>query len=155
MNTELSDAPILKKLKEKEDGFEVPFHYFSKLEDEVMGKLFQVNHPKSKVELFFEYWINVLGSTPLALRIAAVVGLVFVSTLFIGPGVMKVKQEVAMEEIPSKAIEQYILDNLEDFDTELLSDFWEESQDTEPAPFDEVFEEIIDEIELEDLESLL
>ena len=161
-NEELKDFPFLRDLKEQEEGFELPFNYFTDLSEEVMNKI----HSKSSTHWDWSnwprYWLEQLMFPHFALKLATLTGVVVTLFVLLLPKNNQTNL-VAEKELSSEVIQKYVLANLEEFDTDLFTNLLDETDENQelleeslpPTELDQMLEEIIDDIDISDLEELL
>ena len=161
-NEELKDFPFLKDLKEQEEGFELPFNYFTGLSEEVMTKIHSKNKTRWDWSAWSRHWLEQLMSPHFVLRLAALTGVVVTLFVLLLPKSNQTNL-VAEKELSSEVIQKYVLANLEEFDTDLFTNLLDETNENQelpeenlpPTELDQMLEEIIDDIDISDLEELL
>lgn len=163
-------SPFLAKMKCEKEGFIVPKDYFKALPNEVLNKVQQaVPMPeqaswRDKTVLFFQN----IWQPRYVLAIASALAILVVAVCFIKK--TPSKQEalpvatVQAADIPYEDLHEYLTDNIEDIDEELIVEANLGSKATSaktsivPQPTTEELEEylddVIDEIDPEDLEDL-
>jgi len=158
-------SPFLSKMKEEENGFKVPQNYFKTLPNQVFQKLGSEPSPLSTAQNSspgfwnnFNISIQSLLKPKYALAFSTVVLMLLVGVFWMNNS----SEPATYANLTSEEIQNYISDNIDEFEEELLVtiDFGFEdiqsSEDIEVDDYlDEIIDEIIDEIEIEDLEELL
>ncbi len=153
-------SPFLSDIK-KEDSFKVPKNYFKSLPDKILEQVRVTTETSEKsitqanwLDRLFEY-ISVLFQPKYAVGLATAMILVVASVYY------SQKPDNSIEG-PYQLVRQYIEDNIDEFDAEML---WEASvyepgevanhENIDDYYLDEYFEEIIDDIDDSELEKLL
>ncbi|GAB4252265.1 MAG: hypothetical protein Kow0027_16850 [Saprospiraceae bacterium] len=173
LNEELKElSPWLLSMKEQEDGFKVPVDYFDRLQDEVLQK---VQQPTVASEPAAPNWLDELLERIQALfqpRYRLAYAFAAVLVLVAAIWVMNTQTDaytnmeaMALEEVPSDELLDYINNHLEDFasedliQTRSLNDEGMSLPQLLPSPDDSEIEEYLDEImhdiDVEDIESFL
>ncbi len=169
-NKELQDelnelSPSLSKL-DKREGFEVPPRYFDRLTDEVLRKA------KADTELTKEkqspQWLQnisnalaTLWQPRVAISLASVAVLVLAVNFFFNTSSDIDDPLAGISDISDQELSQYIQENLDEFDADLLADLGDDFFGdyflplNEDELLDQYFEKAIDEIDPDDLEELL
>lgn len=165
-------SPLLRDLRQQDEGFRVPEGYFGALEDSVLNKVEKTGNrrrPAMKAKrggLFGRF-----SRSRIMWAVAATLTLVFAATWLFR---IKPEQSVAAtQELTEEEIEAYVLENIRDFDAELLAAVPVSEQalpetkpvtpmDTKPKqsdPMDDLSEEelelLLKEMSDEELENLL
>lgn len=150
VSEELKDlAPNLSALKNKQDAFYLPDNYFANFEVEIVQQIQQEARPvkQNKINLFK------ISST--VRKLAAILILGGIGLLLwqqVSPS--SIKTTLSSEEIAS-----YIVDNIEEFEEDLLLEEAIESQlVTSRNSFDEIeigIDDLLEELDASDLEDLL
>ena len=159
---ELKESPFLKDLKDQGEGFEIPFKYFDGLSEEVMDKIHSQKSKGSVLNSWFNEWLGRVFYPQFALKMATVSGVVILLFVLFFPG-QDQDNLVADNDITSETIQDYILANLEDFDTDLFTNMLDETDeipelfevDIPSNELDEMLEELIEDIDYTELEELL
>ncbi len=156
-------APLLSELKDKGDGFEAPFKYFDGLADDIMNQLEENETP---VKPASDSLLNQVGAffqslfQPRTAMAFATVLLLLVAGWMYFP--TEVNQTTTFAEVSDEILENYINENIDDFEEDLFAglvtedDFssleFEQINDTD---LDKYLDEIIDDIDENTLEDLL
>lgn len=152
-------SPWLLSMKEKGEGFKVPIGYFEHLQDEVLQK---VKQEKSIPEPATPGWWEKLlwqmealfhPQYRLAYASAAVLLLAAIVWVLQSPATTDTQiQAIAIDQVPSEELIEYVDDNLEDFATDELLEISQFSNeelslpDLVPSPEESEIEEYLDEI---------
>jgi len=151
-------APSFSKMK-KEEGFQVPENYFNNLPDQILGEL-DLNKEEVSVGEQSSWWTPIAES--LMVLFQPRMAIAFATLLLLVASVFYLKNQGSSEALPfveltSKEAEIYVLENIDEFEDELLYDLvlQTESLTTEDQELNNYLEEIIDEIDDETLEELL
>lgn len=118
-------APLLSKLDKKE-GYQVPFNFFEKLEEEVLEEV--LPKPNSTLEQAStnerRSWRAIFGLQPayrFGVALASIAVLVVIAWQFIGPSETETPGFASIwEEVSLSEVEEYVVSNIEDFDLEEL-----------------------------------
>jgi hypothetical protein len=163
-------APFLRKMKEREEGFRLPAHYFKTLPDEVLK---QVRLEKSARTTWMDNLSNLLQSflqPKYVLAFAGVAVVIFVAMFFLfrqAADTIKVSPVAGMtlEDISDEALQAYIDRNIESIDKELILETHYAGEDGQPLPettpaaadddIEQYLDSIIDEIDMDELEDIL
>ena len=158
-------SPFLSKLKEEELPFKVPDHYFQNLQEEVLRQVkteaAPANTQKTWLDQLLEQVQWLLQPRP-ALAFASIVLLIAVGLNFLSTS-DEVTSDFSLADLSEEEIRNYVSDNLDEFDIDLILQVnasdpeWElnPTLDLEDAELEQYLDEIIDEIEEEDLEDFL
>ena len=162
-------SPFLWKQKEKPDGFEVPKDYFKSLPDEVLKKMNvgqKVEHtPKINWwENLMEYF-QPLFQPKYTLAIASftllmVAGIFYMKNDSTEPHTQQLLAEAILDQVPDDILQDYISNNIDDFDESILKEELTENSEDPLPEFeindpDELMDELIDELDISELEELL
>ncbi len=155
-------APSLSKM-EKKEGFQIPENYFNELPDQIMS---QLDFSKTSLKKERVSWIEILSEKITVFfqpRIAigfSMAMLMICSIYFLTKNTTTTSS--AFAELSIAEMENYIEENIEDFDEEILFEFVAENEmnslgklEVEDEDLDEYMFEIIEDLEDEDLEDLL
>jgi hypothetical protein len=144
------EAPFLAGLKDKPDGLSTPEGYFGQLRQDVL----------SRIEA--EKALPAGKTRPLWPRLAiaaSVVALIGAVLFLFRPAPSAPEPAVALT---AEEVHQYIADNIDEFDLELLLPYatasqgsWMENADFDDPAMQQYMNELLDEIDLETLEELL
>ena len=150
-------APFLNNLKSEKSGFEVPKHYFHNLQIEVLNQLeIEKKATKNKpapsgLNNFFD---RLFHSKPIwALSSVAVLVLVFYFFSNKPPSKTLSFSEVSLEEISTEALDNYLIDHIEELDSDLLitdNEYFIDISEPE-TNFDKAIDEVLEDLDLEDL----
>ena len=153
-------APNLAKMKRQKVDFQVPENFFEQLSDKVIEQYKAENQmvslPKKKTKTQLDHWLDVLQQLfqPKPVMALATVILLIVAGLFLLQSPADSGAEISLSEIPIEDLEDYLNENIEEFDATLLvdgsEDLWQGDRAQEDD-YEQFFEEIIEEYELEDL----
>lgn len=157
-------SPLLRDLRGQDDGFRVPEGYFGALEDSVLGLVDASAMRRKQVMgarrggLFARF-----SRSQVAWAVAAALTLVLAATwLFRTPPAQTDTLPVATaQELTEEEIEAYVLENIRDFDAELLADVplaghaQPETKTASPAETKPKTSDPLDELSDEELELLL
>jgi len=162
-------SPMLARLKEKPEGFDVPTDYFAKMEAELWDKVKPIEAPVAAPASGKTSWLdNLIDQVSwllqprMALQLASVALVLFVG--FFAWNRTAAPATDVLADLTADEASAYILANLDDYDTESLieasfgdEDFSEiESSFFDEAGVDELLEELLEEdIDLETLEGYL
>lgn len=145
------EAPFLLRQKEKTDGFSVPEAYFQQLQETVLERIAAGELAPARRSIF-----------PLRYRLAAAsVVLLAAAALFLFRPAPPPAEFIALS---AEEVHQYVSQNIDDFDLDLLLKFaendlghsaWFEDASLEDPEMKEYMDELLDEIDLETLEELL
>lgn len=173
LNQELKElSPWLLSMKERGDGFKVPVDYFDRLQDEVLQKVKQpgpVSEPASPG--WVEEWLlrlQALFQPRYRLAYALAAAAVVVAAVWglrnhtpTQPG----QQTVALEDLPSEELIDYINLHLDDFAPEELLETQQVSSEGLSLPqlvplpneseIEEYLDEIMHDIDVEDIKNIL
>ena len=165
-------SPFLAKIKSgQEDPFVVPKDYFKSLEDQLISEI-PKNERITTPEVFPKVsWLDwfaqlILPKPQLALGFGVLVILIVGTVFWVNQDKGLTSTSLANAEtaapIDYEEIEQYVVDHIDEFGTDLLIEVLEADQESllpnEEFESDEVealFEELLDEVDLPDLESVL
>ncbi|NUQ22432.1 MAG: hypothetical protein HUU34_00650 [Saprospiraceae bacterium] len=164
-------SPILSKLKERGDGFSTPENYFQALPDELWQRIQQEVPQKQAAPAPAPWWSPIreffdsLLQPRYALAFAGVAAAIAVAIFLFRPSSTAETGQV-LAGVSADEAAQYIADNIDDFDMAMLMEVAavENEQTTEPSPanatgdedsLDQYYEELIDELDLEDIEEML
>lgn len=138
------EAPFLARLKDKPDGLSTPEGYFSQLRQDVLSRI--------EAEKTRSLW-------PRLAIAASVVTLIGAAVFLFRPAPSAPEPAVALT---AEELHQYIADNIDEFDLELLLPYaagsqgsWMEDADFDDPAMQQYMNELLDEIDLETLEELL
>lgn len=161
-------SPFLWEQKGKREGFDVPKDYFNSLPDELLGKLNA--RTETKVVEEKENWLDQLIRSlqyffqpRYAFAFATVALMVVAGVYYKGSGEKQEAQVVAaatiLDGLSDEVLDEYISENIDEFDEATLSDQLAENIDPssklEIETSDELMNELIDGLDEEDLEDLL
>lgn len=168
-------SPWLRDIKRPDDGFRVPEGYFGALEESVLSRVDATGMRRKAVlearrgDLF----ARLIRSRYTWVAAAVMVAVLAATWLFkINTSQQEAISDVANRELTEEEIENYVLDNIRDFDAELLADVPAgelappETRTVQPAeakpasdPLDDLSDEELDlllkEMSDEELESLI
>lgn len=163
---ELEDlAPGLSRFQNKEDGFRVPAGYFQSLPDEVIDKLGIGKKSRQKSgSLWLEQWLSLLLQPRPALALASLLVVLIAGWWFLNrqSGESLPSETVAFEQITPREAADYLSQNLDEVDEELLLEFVSndpsldafidmELNQLEDDQLEEMVDEFFDDLEIEDL----
>ncbi len=161
-------SPFLWEQKGRPEGFEVPKDYFKSLPDEVLQK---VNAGQQTVIEPKEHWwdnlmeyLQSLFQPKYALAFASVAILLIAGMVYMKKDDMQSPTpqlaEVILDQVPDDVLQDYISNNIDEFDESLLEEELTENSG-EPLPEfeindpDELMDELIDDLDISELEDLL
>ena len=149
-------SPLLAKMQQSEDGFNVPDNYFDYLSASVLEQVKLEPTPIQKKEIApSKPWYSFFWNPQFATGFAGIALLLAIAFFFRNPS--NDTTQVALISIDE--MESYIADNLDEFDTDLIIDeTWEEELgeiQLETEEMDDYLETILDEIDDASLEQLL
>ncbi|MBL7825237.1 MAG: hypothetical protein JNJ57_01310 [Saprospiraceae bacterium] len=113
--------PLLNELKNKEDGFHVPDHYFETFENRLFERLEQSGIERPQELQSFKVKTNKISRYFPVMAIAAAFTVLIAAFWFFQSNVLPTDNEIASTELTEDEIESYVLDNLHDFETEQLA----------------------------------
>lgn len=159
-------SPKLRQIKEKGAGFKVPDNYFKQLPDDLLQQLAAEAAPSKAVQ---PHWLDQLLAPIIwilqpryAMALASGLILIVAAYFLLRPQAV---DEVFVQDLTETEISNYIADNIEDFDLNLLIEAGGVELDMVPevtspeAPIeeelDEYLDEIIEDLDLDELEDLL
>lgn len=172
LNKELGElSPFLLEMKNKSEGFKVPDNYFANLSDEVWQRLQaekQAARPVQATPAQPSLWMQLrqawqfLLQPQYALALASVAIVIIAAIFLLRPS----SNETPLAQISAEEAQQYLSNNIDEFDTALLAELASQSETEATTPaieketpndsvMDQYLEEMIDDIDLEDLEDLL
>ena len=113
-------SPLLRDLRQQEEGFRVPEGYFGALEDSVFSRVETTGNPRkpamrAKRGGFFGRFSRSQGMWAAAAALALLLAATWL--LMIKPE----QPVVAKQELTEEEIETYVLENIHEFDAELLA----------------------------------
>ena len=152
-------SPFLAKMK-REDAFKVPKNYFDSLPDKVLEQV--QPQPATQQTPQISWFDRLIDSFAVLLQPRYAVGLATVAVLLVA-GVFYMQKPVAPEITPDNSLAQYISDNIDEFDAEMIYELsiadrtsGENIPDNSTTdPTDIYIDEIIDGLDDSDLEKLL
>ncbi len=162
-------SPFLKKMKERDEGFKVPGDYFKSLPDEVLNKI-KPDVPASRswmdeLAAFVQRLWQPRYALALATAVVLVVAAVWIFDQNKNPESQQPIAEAMLNDIPDELLQNYVSNNIGDFDKELILETHFAGQDAKSLPdisprpsadeLERYLDENIDEIDLKDLEDLL
>jgi len=118
-------APFLAKLDKKE-GYQVPFNFFEKLEEEVLEEVLPKPNSTARQAPTHERrsWRAIFGLQPayrFGVALASVAVLVVIGWQFLGSSENATQEFTSIwEEVSLTEVEEYVVSNIEDFDLEEL-----------------------------------
>ncbi len=156
-------SPFLSKQKNRPEGFEIPKDYFKSLPNMVMDKV------KEKPVIYQEpssNWVDEiitmlqgLFQPRYAVAIASVAILLVAGIYFTADSENPAPLTALLSEVPDEALDNYISENIDDFDVALFEEHIDDSENMSPTlnldGDDELLEELLDDLSVEDLEDLL
>jgi len=154
-------APSFSKM-EKEEVFKVPDNYFNELSDQIMGEL---NFPKEEIVVGRKesWWTILIDNLMSLLQPRIAVGLASLMLMF--GSIFYLMNRTGVEDnhlakISAEEASLYILENIDDFEDELLYDIALEVENIDVNNFEEkelneYLDDIIDDMEDDELEELL
>lgn len=152
-------APHLWEMPKKE-GFEVPHRYFDHLADEVFRK---IEKEKESQKARTPWWADLQSLFIQLLQPRPALALATVALLFFAVWQMmptsQNSQPLAFEEISYEEYEQYLMENISEFEESLLYELANEvpnlPDNIESEILDEILQNHNEDIDFEDLEELL
>ncbi len=134
-NDELGELPpLLRDLRRQDDGFRVPEGYFEAIEDSVFERLERSGSGQKPWEIRRGGRLSRLMPMQTAAAIAATLALVLAAWWFFRPDPGTVPEQGTLAaELTEAEIESYVLENIRDFDADLLADL-PPAEMTAPAP---------------------
>ena len=156
-------APSLSKMK-KEATFKVPENYFNALPDQILREL-NLTEEKVVVEKKSSWWTELMDRLMILMQPRIAVGLVTLALLLVSIFYLTNDENASstnpsITEFSSAAVEDYIIENIDDFDDDLLFEIAlqpEHSDDEHPddQELNNYLDEIIDEMDDNSLEEFL
>lgn len=165
-------SPWLRDLGMQEEGFRVPEGYFGALEESVYSRVESAeNRRKPVMRIKRGGFVGRFSRSQVLWAAAASLALLLAATWLIR--VKPAREIVATQELTEEEIEAYVLENIRDFDVELLADVPaveqtlpetqpaapREAKPKQPDPMDDLSEEelelLLKEMSDEELENLL
>lgn len=153
-------APFLIKMKAENDGLKVPENYFHNLTIEVMEEVKADRQIAEKEQVVSEQWfvklINQLRFLlqPQPMMALASILILVVAGLFFIDQPSNSQESLVLSDISIEALDLYLEENIEDFDSEMLVEgneqILQEGFELEDE-LDVYLEEILEETDLEDL----
>lgn len=159
-------SPLLSQMKKQgvEDGYQVPFNFFEELPDLVLEQTKAKQATNTTHQPNIKWWediknaINILFQPRYALGFATI-ALLIIATLYLIPNTtVHSAAPLALEEISSEEIDAYISQHLDDFQEEILEQEElvevfenEESLNIKEEELEEYFDDMLDDVELENL----
>ena len=146
-------SPFLAKMKEQEDGFEVPKNYFQSLPNQVFEKLGTEPSPlKIEQKSASGFWVNPLRflfQPKYAFALASVALLLIASVFWIN----NTPEEGLLANLSDEEIESYIFNNIDEFDSELWmeNDLGFDDLDLSNEEEEEYLDDLIEDMDVEDL----
>ena len=161
-------SPLLAKMKEEDPGFRVPENYFQQLPDEIMARMEQEKSQEASPSIQASWWDQFLHSLQFllqpryAMALAAILLLIVAGIWWLRPTETVYTGDIAWNKVSSEEITNYIANNIQDFEAELLFKATPgldqqsilHGTDIDNATLDNYLEDIIDDLEVEDLEYL-
>ena len=158
-------SPFLFEQKGKPEGFDVPKDYFKSLQVEVFEKLME--RPQLVVEEK-ESWFDQLIKSLLyyfqpryVMAYATVALLLFAGFYLLNTTTQPQLAETILDEVPDDILQAYISENIDEFEESILTaELADYSNDPLPelnldTPDDLLFDDLIDDMDIDDLEDLL
>ena len=148
---------FLAKMKDQEEGYQVPFNYFDNLENSIMDKIYEEKRIEEEVIEVQSIWQR-LFNKPTPVYAFGMMALVIVALFWM---IITPEEDLSINTLTAENVEQYIDDNLEDFSYELLED---EISDVETSSLnfdidgidpEDIPDEYWDEIDDDDIEEYL
>lgn len=135
INDELDKlSPWLRDMKRQDDGFRLPDNYFDAMEQSVFGRLESSGGLRKSVPPPSGNGLAArIGRKQWMWAAAAVFTVVLAAAWFFGQP-DDAAAPVASIELTEEEIESYVLDNIRDFDAELLADVPVQAAQEQPAP---------------------
>jgi len=157
-------SPFLSKFK-KENSFQVPPNYFEQMQREVLAKTKQLEEGKQASNSWFEHLIdqfNQLLQPKFALALTGVAALAIFVFFRLSPNETPL-QELNLAEISSEAMQNYLADNLDKIDDEMLLEMSDDLSENYFAPtmdypeeeVEMILDDLINDIDDKALEDLL
>ncbi len=162
-------SPFLAQFQTRDSGFRTPKNYFKDLPDTIIGKIqaeeqASLERPKS-TSGWLESLLASLQWLPqprYAFALASVTIAIVAALWILRSPFFKGEQELAWNDIPTEEIDEYIADNLQDFEMDLLIEFAPDleeqnvfrSSEIQEEAIDAYLDEIIEDLDIEDLENL-
>ena len=155
-------APFLSKMKAEKEGFEVPPQYFRQLKADLLLQ----NAPKAKNAPYrwsiFKDGIFGVATYRVVLSLASLAILIGVGLYWINQKDGLSSPMAALDSLSIAEIVQYVDANLDDFDFEMLVNTIDGPIDIDVIPteqleeelIDELYESLIDDIDLHEMEDL-
>lgn len=158
-------APVLAKLKDESDGFQVPDQYFVQLQEAVAQEIGLNDKPEPSPSWLDQTLASLqwLFRPKLAMAMASLAILLLAAIWVLKPNDSSTAD--SMELLSYEEIEGYIQQNIDAFDLDLLMEYTQ-VEGTSPgifsdenlpdnAEFDQYMDEIIDDLDVADLQDLL
>jgi hypothetical protein len=162
-------SPFLKKMKDKDEGFRVPKDYFKSLPDEVLNKI-KPDVPTSRtwadeLAVFVQRLLQPKYALALATAVVLVVAAVCIFDQHKNTEAQQPVADAMLEAISDEALQNYVSENIGEFDRELILETQYAGKDAKSLPelapqpgtdeLEQYLDDIIDEIDLDDLEEML
>ena len=154
-------SPLLRDPGQRDPGFRVPEGYFEALEDSVFSRVGATgNRRKPMMKALRGGFFTRFSRTQVMWAAAAIFALVLAAIWFISPKPAQ-QPALATQELTEAEIEAYVLENIRDFDAELIADvpvnthIVPETRHTSPATTKPGVTDPIDDLSDEELELLL
>ena len=153
-------APSFSKM-EKEEVFQVPENYFNDLPNQILEEL-NLTKEEVKVEEKSSWWTALMDQVMILLQPRIAIGLA--TFLLLGASFFYLQNQnsenvLPLAELTATEAESYILENIDEFEDELLYEMALEidrtPNDLESQELNNYLEEIIDEMDDDALEELL
>ena len=157
-------SPFLSNLKKK-NSFQVPPNYFEQMQREVLTKAKQLEEKKPAPSSWISQLMDQLSQLlqpKFALALTGVAALVIFILFRLSPNEMTL-QELNLADISSEEMQDYLADNLEDIDDDMLLEMSDELSETYFTPtmdypeedVDMILDDLINDIDDKALEDLL
>lgn len=158
-------APLLSQLKKKDRGFEVPTNYFNNLPDTIMDRIKAEEEPqvlRSPAHSLLDRikdGLQQLLQPSYSLALASVAILV-VAIFLLNPFSQERNSNISLAEVPDEVIADYVYENVDEFEMDLLIEVIDESAIEEQLQDDQqldqyYMDEILEDLSDEELESLM
>ena len=158
MDDELKkSAPWLYQQRQKEDGFKTPEGYFDTLEDRVFERIEAAGLQRQSGIKRSKRTAKRFSLPQVLMAVAAACALVLAAICFFSPP-RTIQGSIASLELSDEDIESYVLENVQDFETEQLAALPAEDENEYQVPIDKPpskSPETFEDIKTEDLENIL
>lgn len=117
----LQTSPWLMKQRQEGDGMQMPEGYFDGLESRLMERIASEGHKRNLPMTVVKKPARRISRMQWTMAIAATLALVLTAVWFFKPGPEPVAPATASVDLTDEEIEAYMLENVQDFDSEELA----------------------------------